>query len=157
MSVLWGWSCSFYSCGIAIAFQSPRTGFARVSFGQNEFSRCARLFISTSYQSVYHKSSVIESASLNLRLVWSLIYMQTCDLYRILGYIVSVHRMVMKNRPVDPGSIQGSHRPISLIRIKHRTRANDNSCKYLMHHAACKVEFQTFTRSYSQLTFFNFL
>ena len=34
------------------------------------------------------------------------------------GYIVSVHRMVMENRPVDPGSIQGSHRPISFIRIK---------------------------------------
>ena len=40
------------------------------------------------------------------------------------GYIVSVHRMVMENRPVDPGSIQGSHRPISFKRIKHRTRAN---------------------------------
>ena len=25
-----------------------------------------------------------------------------------------------------------------------------------MYHAACKVEFQPFTRSYSQLTFFNF-
>ena len=37
---------------------------------------------------------------------------------------------------------------------------NDNLCKYcvyLMYHAACKVEFQPFTRSYSQLTFFNFL
>ena len=45
------------------------------------------------------------------------------------GYIVSAHRMVMENRPVDPGSIQGSHRPISFIRIKHRTRANDNLCK----------------------------
>ena len=64
--------------------------------------------------------------------------------------------MVMENRPVDPGSIQGSHRPISFIRIKHRTRANDNLCKCLMYHAACKVEFQPFTRSYSQLTFFNF-
>ena len=41
------------------------------------------------------------------------------------GYIVSVHRMVMENRPVDPGSIQGSHRPISFMRIKHRTHAND--------------------------------
>ena len=41
------------------------------------------------------------------------------------GYIVSVHRMVMENRPVDPGGIQGSHRPMSLIRIKYRTRAND--------------------------------
>ena len=45
------------------------------------------------------------------------------------GYIVSVHRMVMKNRPVDPGSIQGSHRPISFIRIKYRTRADDILCK----------------------------
>ena len=33
------------------------------------------------------------------------------------GYIVSVHRMGMENRPVDPGSIQGSHRPISFMRI----------------------------------------
>ena len=65
--------------------------------------------------------------------------------------------MVMENRPVDPGSIQGSYRPISFIRIKHRTRANDNLCKCLMYHAACKVEFQPFTRSYSQLTFFNYL
>ena len=40
------------------------------------------------------------------------------------GYIVSVHRMVMENRPVDPGSIQGSYRPINIyfIRIKHKTR-----------------------------------
>ena len=45
------------------------------------------------------------------------------------GYIVSAHRMVMENRPVDPGSIQGSHRPISFIRLKHRTRANDILCK----------------------------
>ena len=43
--------------------------------------------------------------------------------------IVSVHRMVMENRPVDPGSIHGSHRPISFIRIKHRTRADDILCK----------------------------
>ena len=34
------------------------------------------------------------------------------------GYIVSVNRMVMENRPVDPGSIPGIHRPISLIMIK---------------------------------------
>ena len=40
------------------------------------------------------------------------------------GYIVSVHRMVMENGHVDPDSIQGSHRPISSIRIKNRTRAN---------------------------------
>ena len=46
------------------------------------------------------------------------------------GYIliVSVHGMVMQNRPVDPGSIQGSHRPISFM-IKHRTRADDILCK----------------------------
>ena len=44
------------------------------------------------------------------------------------GYIVSVHIMVMENRPVDLGSIQGSERPISFIRIKHRTRANDIFC-----------------------------
>ena len=33
--------------------------------------------------------------------------------------------MAIENRPADPVSIQGSHRPISLIRIKHRTRADD--------------------------------
>ena len=38
------------------------------------------------------------------------------------GSIVSVHRMVMENRPIDPASIQGSHRPIPFIRIKHGTR-----------------------------------
>ena len=32
------------------------------------------------------------------------------------GYIVSVHRMVMENRPVDPGSISGSHRPTVIMR-----------------------------------------
>ena len=37
--------------------------------------------------------------------------------------------MVMENRPVDPGSIQRSHRPISFIRIKHGTRADDILCK----------------------------
>ena len=45
------------------------------------------------------------------------------------GYIVSVHRMVMENRPVDPGSIEGNHRPISFMRTKHRTRENDILCK----------------------------
>ena len=40
------------------------------------------------------------------------------------GYLVSVHRMVTENRPVDPGSIQGSHRPVSFMRINYRTRAN---------------------------------
>ena len=64
--------------------------------------------------------------------------------------------MVMENRPVDPGSIQGSHRPISFMRIKHRTRTHDNLCKCLVYHAACNVDFQPFTQSYSQLTVFNF-
>ena len=96
--------------------------------------------------------------------------------------MVSVHRIVIESRPVDPGSIRGSHRPISFIRVKHRTRANfffflklsihslvhkkhtsiineilnkhaQRTC--LMYHA-CKVEFQPFNRSHSQLTFFNF-
>ena len=31
------------------------------------------------------------------------------------GYIVSVHRMVTENRPVDPGSIQGSNRPTYIL------------------------------------------
>ena len=53
----------------------------------------------------------------------------TVDVFLYEGYIVSAHRMVMENRPVDPGSIQGSHRPISFIRIIHRTRANDILCK----------------------------
>ena len=44
------------------------------------------------------------------------------------GYIVSVHRTVMENRPVDPGSIQRSHRPISFV-IKYRARADDILCK----------------------------
>ena len=83
--------------------------------------------------------------------------------------------MVMENRPVDPGSIQGSHRPISFIRLNiehartifcvklsinnHIVRLvhkNHIIRRCLMYHAACKVEFQPFTRSYSQLTFFNF-
>ena len=33
--------------------------------------------------------------------------------------------MVIETRPVDPGSTQGSHRPISFIREKYRTRADD--------------------------------
>ena len=45
--------------------------------------------------------------------------------------IVSVHRIVMENRPVGPGIIQGSHRPISFITIKHITRADDILCKFL--------------------------
>ena len=40
------------------------------------------------------------------------------------GYTVSVHIMARENRPVDTDSIQGSHRPISFMTIKYRTRAN---------------------------------
>ena len=87
------------------------------------------------------------------------------------GYIVSVHRMVVENRPVDPGSIQGSHRPISFIRIKHEhartifcvklsinnhivvlVHKNHIIQTCMMYHAACKADFQPFKRSYSQLT-----
>ena len=45
------------------------------------------------------------------------------------GYIVSVHRMVMENRPVDPGSIQGSHRPISFINKDKTEHARTIFCK----------------------------
>ena len=39
---------------------------------------------------------------------------------------ISVHIMInMENRPGDPDNIQGCHRPVSLIRIKYITRAND--------------------------------
>ena len=39
------------------------------------------------------------------------------------GYIVSGHRTVMENRPVDPGSIPGSRRPVSIrINIEHARR-----------------------------------
>ena len=50
--------------------------------------------------------------------------------------------MVMENRPVDPGSIQGSHRPISFIRMKHRTRANDILCKTEYWQSYCKFSSQ---------------
>jgi len=70
----------------------------------------------------------------------------------------------MENRPVDPGSIQGSHRPISFM-IKHTVEHawtifcvklsinNHIVCLVhknhiirtcLMYHAACKIEFQPF-------------
>ena len=76
-------------------------------------------------------------------------------LYRANDVELLLHDIIHTYIVDGYSSIQGSHRPISFIRIKHRTRANDNLCKYLMYHAACKVEFQPFTRSYSQLTFFN--
>ena len=84
--------------------------------------------------------------------------------------------MVMENRPVDPGSIQGSHRPISFIRIKIEYARTIFCVKLsinnhivglvhkshiirtrLMYNAACEVEFQLLKRLYSQLTFFNFM
>ena len=40
-----------------------------------------------------------------------------------------------------------------IVRLVHKNHII-RTC--LMYHAACKVEFQPFTRSYSQLTFFNF-
>ena len=49
--------------------------------------------------------------------------------YLYAGYIISVRRMVMDhivlgNRPVDPGSSQGGHRPLSFVRNKYIERAN---------------------------------
>ena len=37
-----------------------------------------------------------------------------------------MHRSSLWNRPVDPGSTQGSHRPISSMRNKYRTRERPN-------------------------------
>ena len=51
------------------------------------------------------------------------------DLPAAMFFISQNGTMVMENRPVDPGSIQGSHGPISFIRIKHRIRADDILCK----------------------------
>ena len=48
--------------------------------------------------------------------------------WRVVRILIQL-LMVMENRPVDPGSIQRSHRPISFIKITHRTRADDISCK----------------------------
>ena len=45
--------------------------------------------------------------------------------------IVSVHRMVMENRPVDPGSIQGSHRPMILF-TKYFERINQHMLGLLL-------------------------
>ena len=39
--------------------------------------------------------------------------------------------MVIENRAVDPGTIQGNHRPISFMKIKYGTRANDFAQKVL--------------------------
>ena len=35
------------------------------------------------------------------------------------------YRTIAENRSVDPDNIQGSHRPVSFMRIKYITRAND--------------------------------
>ena len=56
----------------------------------------------------------------------------------------------MENRPVDPGSIQGSHRPISFIRIKHRTGANDNLCKCLMYQGTTQLAKLSFNHSHGR-------
>ena len=54
----------------------------------------------------------------------------------------------MENRPVDPGSIQGSHRPISFIRIKHRTRADDVLCKTEYFEVLIIISSVMFTKPY---------
>ena len=81
--------------------------------------------------------------------------------------LVSVHRMVItENRPVDPDNIHGSHRRTRNISHEdqiHNTRERPSLnfvhplyiSETKMYQAACKVEFQPFNRSYSQLTCFN--
>ena len=59
------------------------------------------------------------------------------------------HAMKDTESPYDSYLVSDFQVPFFFYEIK--------LCKYLMYHAACKVEFQPFTRSYSQLTFFNFL
>ena len=70
-------------------------------------------------------STKLRKESFKLNLLYFNIVLNIIPTTLYEGYIVSVHRMVMGGRPVDPGSIQGSHRPISFKRVKHRTRAND--------------------------------
>ena len=68
---------------------------------------------------------------------------------------------------IGPDNTHGSNRPISFMRIKYtpeyntRERPSVNFGQLLciseiyMYHATCKVEFQSFNRSYSQMTFLN--
>ena len=87
------------------------------------------------------------------------------------GFIVSVHRVIiMENRRVvvvvvvDPDNVHGSHRPVfhehQTYNTRERPSVNFVQLLYIaetwMYRAACKVGFQPFNLSYSQLTFFNF-
>ena len=70
------------------------------------------------------------------------------------------------NCPVDPGSIQGSHWPISLTRehllgTEYARTAYHTICKFSKkwdvdetYHVACTAEYQLFNQSNSQLTYF---
>ena len=105
---------TYYLCACCVSACFPgRCGFG---FGTNE--TCAVLL-------VYNARRPLHGFCLPCLVNIVLNIIPT--LYEV--YIVSVHRMVMENRPVYPGSIQGSHRPISFIRIKHRRRADDILCK----------------------------
>ena len=66
------------------------------------------------------------------RIIWMAAFAQYCLYYpsRYAGYIVCVCRMVTDrivfvNRPVDPGSTQGSHRPKSVTRNKYSYRTRE--------------------------------
>ena len=68
------------------------------------------------------------------------------------GYIVSVHIMVVENRPVDPGSIQGIDRPISFVRVKHTARANDILCKLSINNHIVGLVHKNHTRCYANVS-----
>ena len=41
-------------------------------------------------------------------------------------FIISVHRMIMENRPGDPDNIQAGESPTDILhKTKYKTRAND--------------------------------
>ena len=67
------------------------------------------------------------------------------DLYSIL------HKDIEHARTIFCVKLSIKNHTVGLVHKNHIIR----TC--LMYHAACKVEFQPFQRSYSQLTFFNFL
>ena len=55
-----------------------------------------------------------------------LLFLLTMSDNNIIFTILSVHMMIfMENHPVDPDNIEGSHRPVSFMRIKYIPRAND--------------------------------
>ena len=66
-----------------------------------------------------------------------------------------LYSVCLHTTAVPPGiRLSNQKRPnVHIVRLVHK---NHIIRTWLMYHAACKVEFQPFKRSYSQLTFFNF-